>query len=234
MNGNQGGGGAFGPPGGGGAFGPPGGGGGGFGSPPGAPPGGGAFGPPGGGAPGGFGPPGGGAPPSGGAFGPPGGTNLGGGGGAFGPPGGGGGGGEGPLSHIPFTPQEEANIGGAGKMMFFAGIMSLLTALVTLAKSGVELWAAPELNAGTIAGAVCVNVISVGLAAVFGVWLFAGAKALRKVVETNEDDQIHLVQAIQKLRQIFALKAALILLVFLLACLVGIVLGGAMAAGGLS
>lgn len=214
-------GGAFGPPGGGGGFGsPPGG----FGSPPGgfgSPPGGFGGGPP---AGGGFGPPPGGGPSMGGAFGPPGGTSFG--------SGGGGGGGGGPLDRIPFTPQEEANIGGAGRFMFFAGVMSILTALVTLVKTGVVLWATPALTPTAIGGAVCGNVIGMTLAAVFGVWLMSGAKSLRAVVETDHGDQVHLIQAIQKLRQVFALKAALILMTIILVCVLGVVLGGAAVAMG--
>ena len=195
------------PPGGGGGFGQPPGGGGGFGQPPAGPPGGGGFGqPPGGG--GGFGqpPPGGGGGP---AFGSP---------APAGPPGE-------PLKNIPFSPSEEANIGGAGRFMLFAGIAQILLVVVGIVKTGIQLWAMPSLEPGNVAGAACGNLIAIVLAGVFGGFLIMGSRALSKVVETNENDQVYLVEAMDWLRKIFALKAVLILGFVALVCL-GVIVGG--------
>lgn len=171
---------------------------------------------------GGFGAPPGGAPAGGGIApaGPPG-------GGGFAPPGGGGGG---PLSRIPFTPDEDRTIGSAGSFMMFAGIITILGALLGIVKTGVQLWAAPALEGAAVFGAACGNLIAVLVAFVFGAWLILGSRALKKVVTDDENDQVHLMQAIDKLRQVFALKAVLIVVVFLLSCVIGLVVGGAMVA----
>jgi hypothetical protein len=199
-------------------------GGGGFGG--GQPPGGGGFGtPPSGG--GGGQPPGGGgfgAPPSGGGFGAP--PSSGGGApGCFGAAGGGGGGGGGPLAHIPFTPEDDKNLSGMARFAMLAGITAIvgaiLQAIVQIVQSIVV--ESPLGNAGPqVVGQVCGGVIVVAIAGLLAVFLFKASNAIKKVVETDDADQLNLIAALNALKVYFMVKGILAIVgLVLVCCLVG-------------
>ena len=130
-----------------------------------------------------------------------------------------------PLTRIPFTPEEESNMSGAAMWMMAAAAASLLTALINIAKLGVQIYT--TMQADVIAdeakialgGQACGTVLGLVLSLVFSAILFVGARALKKVVDTDENDQVYLVEAANRLRQVFAMKAIVILAVIVLACL---------------
>lgn len=176
---------------------------------------------------GGFGqPPGGGGfgqPPGGGGFGQPPGS----GGGGFGqqPPGGGdgfgqqppGGGGEGPLAHIPFTPEDDANLTGMARFARFAAVAAIATGILQMVTQGVAalMSDAPGSN---LAGQLCGGVITLGITGVLAAFLFRVAKAVDLVVSTDDADQMHLVESLRALKGYFMVKGILYIVVVLIVC----------------
>ncbi len=202
-------------------------GGGGFGG--GQPPGGGGFGggqPPGGG---GFGQPPGGQPPGGGGFGQPPGS----GGGA--PPSGGGmggGGGEGPLAHIPFTPDDEANLSGMARFAMIAAITAIiagfLQAIAQIVQSVVI-----EAPGPTLAGQACGAVLGLGITGTLAFFLFKASTAIKKVVETDDADQQNLVAALSSLKVYFMVKGILVIIgLCFVCCIAGLAMFGVAAIAG--
>ncbi|MEC7518733.1 MAG: hypothetical protein VYE22_02655 [Myxococcota bacterium] len=172
---------------GGGGFGQPPSGGGGFGQPP---SGGGGFGqPPSGG--GGFG-----QPPSGGG----------------GPPGGGGG-----LGHIPFTPEDDANLTGMARFARFAAVAAIVAGVFQLLTQLVAALMTDSPAAG-FAGQLCFGAIGLGVTGLLAFFLFQVGKAVDLVVTTDGADQMHLVESLRALKGYFMVKGILYILAFFLFC----------------
>ncbi|GAB5543754.1 MAG: hypothetical protein SangKO_035140 [Sandaracinaceae bacterium] len=183
--------------------------------------GGGGFGqPPGGGGGGGFGP-----PPGGGGFGqPPGGGGFGqppgqGGGGGFGqgPGSGGGGAGGGPLAHIPFTPEDDANLSGMARFARFAAVAAIVTGVLQMATQGV-IALMSDAPGSNLAGQVCGGFITLLIAGVLAAFLFRVAKAVDLVVSTDDADQMHLVESLRALKGYFMVKGILYVLAVMIVC----------------
>jgi hypothetical protein len=183
---------------------------------------GGGFGPPAGGHPpqgGGFGAPPGGHPPQGGGFGAPPGGHPPQGGGFGAPPAGGtpppGGGGEGPLAHIPFTPDDEKNLSGMARFARFAGIAAVASAVLQMIAQTV----AAFLSEGSPVGQVCGGTVGLVLAGLLAAFLFRVGKAVDLVVQTDDADQLNLVEALKALKGYFMVKGIVYILVIVLGCL---------------
>jgi len=184
------------------------------------PPGGGGY-PPGGGGFGGAGGGGYGQPPGGGYGQPPGG------GGGFGgqpPPQGGGGG----LARIPFTPQDERMVAGMATFMVLSGVITILGAILGVVGSVI-----PVVRAEIGATEALVNIgctfIGALVSALLGAWLIIGGGAFKKLATTDGADQAHLVAGFRKLRAVFLLKSALVMLLVLGFC-IGLIAGMGIAA----
>ena len=154
---------------------------------------------------GGFGAPPGGQPPGGGGFGAP-------------PAGGPGDGG--PLAHIPFTPEDEANLSGMAKFAMFAGVAAIVAGLIQSIVQIIQAFAVGSATPGGVGGQVCGSIIGLGIAGLLALFLFKASTAVKKVVETDDADQENLVAALSALKAYFMVKGILAILVIVLFCCV--------------
>ena len=177
---------------------------------------------PGGGGGGGWGQ----QPPAGGGGGgwgqqpPPGGGGYGGAGGG----GGFGGGGDAPVTNIPFTPDDEKAIASMASFMVIAGALSIVGSLFGIASNLIN---ALRMDAPmeTIAGQICGAMIGLAIVGFLGAMLIMAGQAFKKVVQSSDQDQVHLTEGLRKLRAYFMTKGILIILA-LVCCCVGALLGG--------
>jgi hypothetical protein len=196
--------------------------------------GGGWGGPPQGGGGGGFGPP---PQGGGGGFGPP---PQGGGGGYGAPPTGGGYGGGAPppsepLKHIPFSPEDVANIGGMGRFAMIAAVTALAAGVFTLITQIVQ-GIVLQAEGSALAGQVCGGAIGLLINGLLAFFLFRASSAIKAVVDTDDADQQNLVKSFAALKAYFMTKGILYILLIVLICGCGVlmVFFGAMLAAALS
>jgi hypothetical protein len=148
----------------------------------------------------------------------------------------GGGGGEGPLAHIPFTPEDDANLSGMARFAMFAAIAAVvaafLQAIVQIVQAVVV--ETPMGNTGAnVAGQVCGAVIGIGIAGLLAFFLFKASNAIKKVVETDDADQQNLVAALGSLKAYFMVKGIIaIVATLLICCLAGLMIFGVAAVAG--
>jgi len=129
--------------------------------------------------------------------------------------------GDGPLAHIPFTPDDEANLTGMARFAMFAAITAVvaafLQAIVQIVQSlvvGSEFGGAgPQ-----VAGQVCGAVIGIGIAGLLAAFLFKASTAIKKVVETDDADQQNLVAALGSLKAYFMVKGIIAIIVMVIGC----------------
>jgi len=142
-------------------------------------------------------------------FGAPGGGGIGG-----VPSSGGGPSGGAPLGRIPFSPDDEKNIGQTALFMRISGGLAVVGALFGLFGSiGVNLYTgAPAL------GSVCFGAFFLTVEGLIAALLFLSANAFASIVATDGNDQQHLAEGLRKLRVYFLVKAALWVLGFLACC----------------
>lgn len=153
-----------------------------------------------------------------------------GGGGGFAPPGGGGGygppPGDAPLGSIPFSPDDEKNIGQTVLFMRIAGAIAIASSLFSMFGTiGVGLY-----RGLPIAGSVCGGLLGLALQASLGAMLLVSSNAFSKITSSDGADQHHLASGLRQLRWYFLVKAILWLLGILLCCacvVLGAVFGAA-------
>ena len=133
------------------------------------------------------------------------------------------GGAEGPLAHIPFTPEDDANLTWTGRFARFAGVAAVLSAVLTVLGRIVAVIATDRATPATIAGQLCGGVIPLLIALALATFLFRVARAVDLVVATDDADQENLVAALRSLRAYFTLKGIVYIVLMAFACLL---LGG--------
>lgn len=123
------------------------------------------------------------------------------------------------LASIPFDEAELSNLGTMATFMLVAGVINLVSAVLGIIGGVVEAAVGPSLSTGQTVGNLCGAVLGALAAGVLGAWLIVGANAFRKVIQSDEADQVHLVTGLRQLRNVFLLKSILILLVIVGICL---------------
>jgi general stress protein CsbA len=150
------------------------------------------------------------------------------------PPGGGGyGGGGGSLARIPFSAEETATISSMARFMAIAGFLSIAGGVLNLVNVILTM-VLIEAPGAQKAMQACGGLIGIAIVAALGGLLIMAGGAFKKVAETDDADQAHLVDGLGKLRTYFVIKSVLIILVVLLVCCAVILGAGAAASLGAS
>lgn len=136
------------------------------------------------------------------------------------------------LASIPFDEAELSNLGTMATFMLVAGVINLVSAVLGIIGGVVEAAMGPSLSTGHTVGNLCGAVLGALAAGVLGAWLIVGANAFRKVIQSDEADQVHLVTGLKQLRNVFLLKSVLILLVLVGICLMAAIAPALAGAGG--
>ncbi len=110
-----------------------------------------------------------------------------------------------PVSRIPFTAQDEANIKALSAWMSGSAFLTVVGVAVSLVMFCIAL------NRGHANFGVMIDVM---IKIMLAVWLFQAATAFRKIATTDEADQHYLVRGFSKLR-----TGTLLVLLEVLGCL---------------
>lgn len=127
-------------------------------------------------------------------------------------------GGEAPLAHIPFTPEDDANLTGMARFARFAGVAVIASALLTMLAQIVGVLVAHG-DTGAIVGQLCGGGVGLLIAGILALFLFRVAKAVEQVVATDDADQLNLVEAFRALKGYFMVKGIVYIVVIALGCL---------------
>lgn len=126
-----------------------------------------------------------------------------------------------PMAEIPFSEDELGNLTNTSRAMLFAGMTTVVAAVVDILCGLASGFLMDEPAAATVT-TLCVNLVAAAVAVVLGGLLIVGSRALKRVVTTDEADQTYLVAAFGKLRAVFLVKLIWIVLLVLLMCLAGV------------
>jgi hypothetical protein len=136
-----------------------------------------------------------------------------------------------PMHAVPFDQSELSNITAMATLMIVAGAITIVSGVLGILGSIVNLALTPSSLGPEAIGNVCGAVIAMGIYGALGAWLIVGGRAFKRVVTTDEADQAHLATGLRQLRNVFLLKSILIILAICLVCVimvVGIVAGTSM------
>ncbi len=124
------------------------------------------------------------------------------------------------LKHIAFSHEQHDVLLGVGRALRVAAALFLLWALAGFLEGILSI---PDFGAPDVGKVLLVEVATGGLELVvvglFAFFLLKAASALSAVVDSDEDDQGHLVVAARKLRNVFLLKSVALVVVILSYCL---------------
>lgn len=134
------------------------------------------------------------------------------------------------MAHIPFTAEDDANLKGMARFARFAAVAAIATGVLQMITQsvGALLSPAPAANLGV---PLCTGAVGVLVARLLGFFLFRVAKAVDLVVNTDDADQLHLVESLRALQGYFMVKGVIYILGVLVfcACFTAVVFFGAAA-----
>jgi hypothetical protein len=140
------------------------------------------------------------------------------------------------MGHIPFDATESSTIRGLATLLTIAAALGIVSALAAGLNGMVTSFMAAgqtgsrELG-GNLIGNFVVIIMTLTINGVLAFWMVKGAKSFRKVIDTDGADQALLIDALGQLRNIFWMKA--ILLMLGLFCMICVGLGMIMVLGSL-